>query len=176
MAFLFKDLDAKTRAFMLEEVAYDLECGSLYLSRRFNADGKENYPELITLAVEQHDEAWLADEIRSNDYMKEVEIRQTKRGASRSSVPHNAAETFAEGEFNRFYIRGVCKRALENGDTEVEVYRAKAVRDPRYASQQKIGTKVSARQLLDDLRASPGVETALGLPAGPNSGLSVCLC
>ncbi len=89
------------------------------------------------------------------------------------SVPITAAETLAEGEFNRFYIRGVCRAVLANEQHEVEVYRAKAVAQPRPESQAKIGTRVNAATLLDDLRHNVGVDTALGVPAGPNSGLSV---
>ena len=35
--------------------------------------------------------------------------------------------------------------------------------------------RLAKSSLLDDLRAHPGTDTALGLPPGPNSGLSVCL-
>jgi hypothetical protein len=81
----------------------------------------------------------------------------------------------AEGEFNRYYCRGLCQRALEVGIEEVEVYRAKAVTTPRPESQRLIGRRLSARSLLNDLRTSQGVEPALGVPPGPNSGLSVRL-
>jgi len=33
----------------------------------------------------------------------------------------NAADTLAEGEFNRFYARGLCAQVLSSGGTEVEV-------------------------------------------------------
>jgi hypothetical protein len=81
----------------------------------------------------------------------------------------------AEGEFNRFYIRALCMSAMEDGVTELVVYRAKAVQSARSESERKIGQAVSPGALLNDLRARPGVDTALGLPAGPNSGLSVRL-
>jgi hypothetical protein len=90
-------------------------------------------------------------------------------------VPATAPETLAEGEFNRFYIRGLCVRALAEGITELVIYRAKQVENPRSESTAKIGLKISAQALLTDLRANPGVDTALGLPPGPNSGLSVKL-
>jgi hypothetical protein len=38
-----------------------------------------------------------------------------------------------------------------------------------------VGKKISAIALLGDLRKSQGVEPALGLPPGPNSGLTICL-
>jgi hypothetical protein len=90
-------------------------------------------------------------------------------------VPHTAAQTFAEGEFNRFYLRALCRFTLENGGTELEVYRAKSVTNPRMDSEARIGTRVSVTQLLDDLRANNSVENALRLPPGPNSGLSARL-
>ena len=92
-----------------------------------------------------------------------------------AEVPYTAPETLAEGEFNRFYARGLCRRAIEEGTSQLIVYRAKQVMNARSASQAKIGTKISAKELLQDLRTHPGVDTALGLPQGPNSGLSVKL-
>ena len=63
--------------------------------------------------------------------------------------------------------------STEEGSVTIEVYRAKEVTNPRSESERKIGTIVDPKKLLDDLRANPGVDTALGLPSGPNSGLSV---
>lgn len=87
----------------------------------------------------------------------------------------NAHEMLAEGEFNRFYIRAICLRAIEDGISEVVVYRAKRVQHARSESERKIGQLVSAEPLLRDLREHPGADTALGLPPGPNSGLSIQL-
>jgi hypothetical protein len=80
----------------------------------------------------------------------------------------------AQGEFNRYYIRGVCRRALEAGILDVEVYRARLVAAPRPDSEALIGRRLDAEQLIADLRTHMGVDTALGL-GRPNSGLSVCL-
>lgn len=55
---------------------------------------------------------------------------------------------------------------------EIEVYRAKEVATPRSESIALIGRRLSVSALLGDLRVSVGVDTALGLPPGPNSGLS----
>jgi len=76
-------------------------------------------------------------------------------------VPKNAPQTLAEGEFNRYYIRGLCARAIAEGIDEVVVYRGKAVKDPRTESQAKIGKRFNARVLLRDLRNSTGVEPAV---------------
>ena len=106
--------------------------------------------------------------------MNIMEQRRARNGGYTSvRVPVTAPDTLAEGEFNRFYIRGVCRHALESNIGAVEVYRAKAVMQPRSDSQTKIGAMIPAQSLLNDLRVNIGVDTALGLPPGPNSGLSV---
>jgi hypothetical protein len=64
---------------------------------------------------------------------------------------------------------------MSEGKTQVRVYRAKHVDNPRPESEAKIGVLVDSQKLLNDLRTNPGVEPALGIPPGPNSGLSVQL-
>jgi len=90
-------------------------------------------------------------------------------------VPSDAANTLAEGEFNRFYLRALWLKAINNNITHLTIYRAKSVMDPRPESELKINTSINAKQLLNDLRTNIGVDTALGLPPGPNSGLSAKL-
>jgi hypothetical protein len=124
--------------------------------------------------MEHHEDDWLASTLRERGYMKAEEQRAKPSGGfTTAKVPHTAPETLAEGEFNRFYARGLCVQVLESGGTEVEVYRGKNVANPRPESQAMIGRRLPAQQLLDDLRSSPGVEPALGLPPGPNSGLTI---
>jgi len=175
MSFQFENLDNTTRQFMLQEVELDIASGNLYMSKRFNSVGSTVYPDLLREAARGQNEAWLTTQLQQRGCMKSQEERQTKKGISYVQVPVTAAETLAEGEFNRFYIRGVSARAVAEGKTEVEIYRAKAVSQPRAESQMLIGQHKSAADLLDDLRNSPGTDTALGLPPGPNSGLSVRL-
>ncbi len=172
----FEILDRQTRTAMAEELDLDLAQNSLYLSPRLNQAGLANYERLLRQAIESYDDQWLANQLRSNGYMKSQETRRKPRGGfSYAKVPITAPNTLAEGEFNRFYIRGVCVRALREGVEEVEVYRGKAVTNPRPQSNAMIGKRVSAQTLLNDLRQSPGVGPALGVPPGPNSGLTVRL-
>ena len=78
-------------------------------------------------------------------------------------------------EFNRFYIRALCRRAIDDNIPALAVYRARPSKNPRPTSEKKVGNLVDPRELLDDLRARPGTRPAMGLPAGPNSGVSVRL-
>jgi hypothetical protein len=99
--------------------------------------------------------------------------RRPRGGVVIAKMPYNAAETLAEGEFNRYFVRGLCRRAMANGIPRLEVYRAKAVENPRPESEARIGHLIDPEAVLIDLRASQGVETALGIPPGPNSGITV---
>ena len=63
--------------------------------------------------------------------IKAQEQRHGRTGIKMVKVPYTAAKTLAEGEFNRFYIRAVCRHVLESGGAEVEIYRAKRVEQPR---------------------------------------------
>jgi hypothetical protein len=176
MAMNLTNLDPKTRSLMVKEIDLDIAGNRLYMSRRLSATGQTQYPALLKQAAQAHDAAWLAQQLRSNALLQSEETKHTPSGGTTvAKVPVTAPDTLADGEFNRFYCRGVCARAVEEGKPTVRVYRARAVSNPRPESQAKIGATVDASQLLQDLRNSPGVEPALGIPPGPNSGLSIQL-
>lgn len=176
MALHYENLDKRTRQFMLKEVDLDISRGMLYISPRLNEQGIQNYPSLLRDTIQNNSDERLAHELRYRGYLKSHEERRKPKGGSTiAQVPVTASDTLAEGEFNRFYVRGLCTRAIEEGKTEVEVYRGKVVTQPRPESEAMIGKKIPAKALLEDLRRSPGVEPALGLPPGPNSGLTIRL-
>jgi hypothetical protein len=177
MPFKLENLDAKTRAQMATEISADSAGAKLYLSKRLSDVGRNNYPGLLLKAAQTHDDSWLASELRKNGRLNEMEQRNKPKGGgvTMARVPVTAPETLSEGEFNRFYIRGLCLRATAEGISHLTIYRAKEVENPRSESGAKIGQKIAAQALLDDLRVNTGVDTALGLPPGPNSGLSVKL-
>jgi hypothetical protein len=86
-----------------------------------------------------------------------------------------AADTLSEGEFNRYYIRALCRRAIQDHIPFVVVYRAKPVVTPRPQSAEALETTLDPEVLLEDLRTHPGEASKLGVPGGPNSGLSIHL-
>jgi hypothetical protein len=169
------NLDETTREHMRAEVARDLAAGRLFLSDRLSPSGAAEWSDLLLEAIDAGDSASLAAVLNRNGRLTSHEM-YVKNGVARSRrVPITAAETLAEGEFNRFYIRAVCARAIGEGLSEVVVYRAKAVMRPRPASTARIGVRLDPVALLEDLRIHTHVDPALGVPAGPNSGLSVQL-
>ena len=71
-------------------------------------------------------------------------------------------------------MRGIALRAISTGQT-LTIYRARHSENPRSESEAMIGKEIDAYKLLSDLHDNIGTDTALGLPPGPNSGLSIKL-
>lgn len=156
-------LDDQVRRYMLEELASDIAAKRLYESRRMSGAGLLAWPSLLMEAFESHDDLWLAARIAG--YI--VVTERTARGLR--SVPHDAHLTLAEGQFNRFYLRGLCRLRLEPGQSgRIQLYRGKQARAPRRHSEALVGTFRDARELLEDLRLNQ-FDAAIGLA---NSGLT----
>ena len=79
-----------------------------------------------------------------------------------------ASRLLAEGEFNRFYMRALCLRAIEEGRT-LEVYRAKPPEIPRAGLEGFVGRAVEPEELLGRLREGGWSSPLLK----PGAGLSV---
>ena len=159
----------------LAEVERDFAADRLYPSKRFNEHGTRVWPGLLQDALRSGTADTLEVALRKEGVFVTHEESKSKNGkVFVKAVPHDAARTLAEGEFNRFYIRGLCQVAIKNA-AKLVIYRAKVVSSPRPESEAAIGRFVDANTLLSDLRTHIGVDTALGVPPGPNSGLSVHL-
>jgi hypothetical protein len=176
MPLNYVNLDSRTRTFMVDEIDMDIANGTLYFSSWFTTQGRQDWPTLLRDAASIGNDASLAGQVSLHGrLLLSAQRRRPTGGYVTYRVPYTAPETISEGEFNRFYARGLCRRAIDEGITSLIVYRGKAVANPRPLSAQKIGTAVDPSLLLADLRTSIGVDPALGIPSGPNSGLSVRL-
>ncbi len=173
MSLELSDLDAETRRHMIVEMEHDLATENLYTGRFLSELGLERYPNLLRVAIEEGTDDSLAAALSEPGLLEATyQKRKPSGGYTTSKVPYTAPVTLAEGEFNRFYLRGLCQRALTMDDREIEIYRARGSSSPRPESEAMIGRRLDAAALLADLREHTGVDTALGLPPGPNSGLS----
>jgi hypothetical protein len=170
--FNFKKLDARTRVLMIDEIKRAEKSGQLYFSKRFNDIGTRGWVAWLMLAAEQHDEHWLAYQLEANSAMKHLETRaKPKGGYTVAHVPDTAAETIAEGQFNRFYMAAICRRAIEDGNSSVQIYRAKRRTEPRPESKALEGTLQDTNKLLKELRSIDlSLTSALHKQ---NSGLSI---
>ena len=174
MEFSFENLNQQTRSAMIVEVKTDIDRKAIYYSKRFTKYGRIKYLALLLDAVKSGNEHTLAKSIKFSYCFVETEKREGKKGVIQANIPKNANQVFAESEFNRFYIRALAKIAISTNQS-LTIYRAKQSKTPRPESEKLIGKSVDPVNLLYDLRNSVGVDTAFGLPAGPNSGLSVRL-
>jgi hypothetical protein len=174
MGLNYLNLDSRTRGFMVDEIDMDAQQERLYFSSYLSESGRRDWGTLLLATAQSGTDTSFGEELRRNGRLNVMGQRNTKKGPISVRVPITAHETLSEGEFNRFYIRAVCRRAIADKISYVIVYRAKQVENPRPESEAKIGVHEDPAILLADLRANVGVETSSGFP-GPNSGLSVRL-
>ncbi|CFB67745.1 hypothetical protein QLL80_004350 [Yersinia enterocolitica] len=173
MALNYMNLDASTREFMKLEIQYDYDHDNFYTSNYLSPEGKKAWPALLSESVD-FDDKWLEQEIVKRGLLAQFHTRRTPSGGTtQAKVPVTAAQTLAEGEFNRLYARGLCSRVVAEGGHSVEAYRARESLHPRPESQAIIGKKFLVRDVIQDLRTNLGVDSSLGVPPGPNSGISV---
>lgn len=176
MALFLVDLDKRTRQLMMAEMEYDVEHNQLHISPFLSGQGQRDYPHLLREAMEVGDETTLAASLNTKRRIERtLPRRQQQGGYQLVTAPYTAADTLAQDEFNRYYIRALARRAIEDGVNELIVYRARPAENPRPESEALVETTVDPADLLADLRAHPGEATELGIPAGPNSGISVRL-
>jgi hypothetical protein len=178
MALYLENLDDRTRGLMLDEMEHDISNNQLHISPFLSGQGQRDYASLLRDAIQNGTDETLAQNLREHRRIVRTQPRRQPKagGYSIAATPENAAEVLAESEFNRYYIRGLARRAIEDGITDLIVYRAKPVQNPRPESEARVETSLSPQELLEDLRSHPGDEPpTLGVPSGPNSGLSVRL-
>ncbi|MBN3218551.1 hypothetical protein [Pectobacterium polaris] len=174
MALNLIDLNDNTRQYMATEIQYDEENNNFYLSNYLSDYGKSVWASLLGESV-QYDDEWLENEIKTRGLLAEFYTKKRPNSSElmQARVPVTAAKTLAEGEFNRLYVRGLCAAVASEGNGAVEAYRARDSANPRSESEAIIGRHFSPLDILNDLRSNPGVESALGVPSGPNSGISI---
>ena len=167
--FTYLNLDEKTRYFMLDEINADINNSKLYLSERLNQNGKANYSDYLLQSVTNGNEETFTNLLTLNNNFNETELVKGKS----KKVPSNTASLLCQSEFNRYYIRAICIRAIKQNQNEIEIYRGRESSRARPESEILLGTNLNAKDLLEDLRNSIG--TSPKLFPEINSGLTVKL-
>ena len=173
MPLQYHDLDPVTRRHALAELDADLAAGTFHVSERLRPADVADYQRQLRDAVRYYDDLWLEDRIPQR--LVDFELRRTPSGGQTTAkVPEGAARLLAEGDFNRYYMRGVAARAIEEQRGVVEVYRARLSMEPRAESAELEGQRLPATEVLAYLRRE--IDESTAAPLGrPNSGLSVRL-
>jgi hypothetical protein len=173
MPLHYENLDPITRRHAIAELDRDIAAGTFHASERLRPTAIDSYQRLLREALSYYDDLWLEE--RASDLIVDVEPRRTASGTQTTAkVPQMASRMLAEGDFNRYYMRGVATRAVEEGRQIVEVYRARLSHEPRRESAELEGHRLAAPDVLDQLRGESAAEPAVRL-GRPNSGLSVRL-
>ncbi|MFS4428571.1 hypothetical protein [Chryseobacterium sp. S90] len=167
--FNFLNLDSEVRNFMLDEINLDVERDVFFLSERLNEYGKSVYEDFLIKSVKEGDEEGFEALLEFPKFFNGTEIKNSKQ----SKVPKNASTLICQSEFNRYYIRGVCLKAIKDGVESVEIYRGRQSSFVRPESELQIGKKLDPRELLEDLRNSIGKQPKLFPEI--NSGLTIMI-
>ena len=157
----FAHLTPATRELMVDEIKTDITSGTLYISHRLAKDGKAQWTDNL-LEAARHGTPRSLKESMANSFQE--------RTPDNKPMPRSAAKMLCYNEFNRYYMRAVCRQA----ERHVVAYRAMED-DPRsLPSGRVIGREFSAQRLLSHLRSNSyigdGLHGRLGLGG---SGLSV---
>jgi len=166
---------SQVRQEMTDEVNEDVRKNSYYKSPRLNAVGLLAYPGALRSAVTSGTPDSFSKNFSMINFSQTEQRNRPNGGVTTAKVPDGANATLCEGEFNRYYIRGVCLKALLLGNTFVVAYRARHSDNPRQESVLLEEKQIDAAKLLADLRRDGWVDKAMGLPPGPNSGMSAKL-
>lgn len=145
MSFNFESLDDSTRAKMLVELDTDLAKNCMYQSAIMREDSRDAYLGDLRRSFLAGDISTLEAALLSADPF---------RGRNASGAVVNkaaAASTLSGTQFNHYYVRAMCVRALEEG-RKLEYYRAKdsAIRRPK--TEEKLGKQVDVEDTLQALR------------------------
>lgn len=117
----YEELDRTTRRWMAEEHRAE-EAARPYRSPALSREGRERFPELVARAIEDGDDGSLAEALADPALWAEYE--PAPQGGVRRTDPARSAVALARVEFNTWYVRGLCRRLLEEGEELCQLYRA----------------------------------------------------
>jgi hypothetical protein len=172
MPMFYEELDDKTRSLMLKEFEAELASGHPYISKGLNDKGWAAFPDLMRAVIETGTEVPLINSLNDSGLWKPTEIH-TKNGVI-TEKPRNISESsgcLGLGEFSTWYVRGLSRRLLDEGEMQCQIYRGEAPRYEPCECSIYVGAVVSAQLFYDIHRArywpEPGNKDALSVPFEP---------
>lgn len=168
MHFNLVDLDATTRQLMLEEFESDAGSGRVYASKRARPGTESTYHDAQRTAFAGGD----ADSL--NHALATSDIFAPRQSDGKVVNVLAAAEALGDGQFVAYYVRAICRRALDEA-REIEVYRGQATAVHRSESDALIGSRPDPAALLAELRDASLEPWRFGAVGKVNSGLAIKL-
>jgi hypothetical protein len=173
MALNLENLSTDIRNFMDEELQYDIDNQNLSISSRLNKHGKSNYVSMMKKAIKRGSDGTLANDILVNHFLRDVEEIRSGDHAVVSKIPGNANILIAETEFNKYYVRALCRKAIKDERIKLEIYIAKEVLIEKSSIEKMLRNEVFPYSLIKKLRDNIRVDVALGFPKELNLPVSL---
>jgi hypothetical protein len=154
---LSDNLREAIRQLMLEELLWACRHSKVYASKYLTTPGLQHYPQLLQHAVASGSPDSLCNSLSTP-------------GLWRPGAPGNSIETFAWDEFNKYYMRALCRFAHDHPQYALIVVRGRQSASHRRASDGLINQTRDPSAFLQQLRLRPAIN-----PFGANSGLTLTL-
>jgi hypothetical protein len=143
-----------------------------YRSSGLNDRGWSAFLEFMRAAIRTGTEVSLIDSLNDAGLWKPTEI-DIKNGVP-TEVPRHVLQSATRlglGEFSTWYVHGLARRLLDEGETQCQIYRGQPpVADPQACSKYE-GMIVNAQLIYDNHRArywpEPGNKDAIQVPFAP---------
>lgn len=164
--YKFPELDSAVRSYMLEELELDIRVGLFYESVYLQQAFIPAYQQVLYSGFKNGDVNTIINALGSYFFKREVNNRKT---------PVNIATTLAFNDFNRYYMRAILKKAI-NESKNVCIYRAKESGNQRSESGMLIGRCYSSNEAEVMLGIMQDYRVLFKKPLEffkPNSGLSL---
>lgn len=156
---------AQVRIFAVEELLSDFENGNLYLSKKLASGKMLNYVKGLVQALFYGNDGTFTQYLIEQNCLTAEALKRD-----------GAAEVLAYNEFKRYYIRGVCLQAIEEGKI-LCIYRAKESKNKSEDAENYIGNTLQPTAMLAIARINPKLRTEEKRSEyrilQPNSGLCV---
>lgn len=154
---LSDQFQSSVRELMLEEFLWSRRHHKIYASKHLTALGVERYPQLLQHALANGSPDSLCDFLHAS-------------GLWSTAAPKHSIDTFAWDEFNKYYMRALCRWANENSRFHPVVIRGRHSGAHRSSSDARLNQPRDPAVFLQRLRLQPAIN-----PFGANSGLTLML-
>jgi hypothetical protein len=171
MPMSYEELDDKTRSLMLKGFEAEEAGGNPYRSIGLNDKGRAAFPDLMRDAIKTGTELTLTDSLNDAGLWKPTEI-DIKNNVP-IEVPRHVLQSALRlglGEFSVWYVHGLARRLLDEGETQCQIYNAQPQESDNRECSKFEGAIVGAKVIYDNLRIrywpQPGDKDALQVPFG----------
>ncbi len=167
MSLKLLDLDKdNVRDLMLEEFEQDVKEDKLVISNLIKPENHDKYVYLLSEAILKGNDASFARTILINGLLEDKISKYDKLGkVAIVKTAKDAHITLAEDEFNKYYMRGVCRAAVSQGKS-VKVYKQDKI-------EIQNNTILDPLEVLQDLRNHREISEALKMHVGSDDVLSL---